>query len=79
MFLYLMIVFFVFVNLPVTFAIVICSHYVFRSEGLYLIIHILQPRNLLVHTIAISNCILRIDLTLLQLFMSVISLDYNVS
>ena len=79
MFLYLMIVFFVFVNLPVTFAIVICSYYVFRSEGLYLIIHILQPRNLLVHTIAISNCILRIDLTSLQLFMSVISLDYNVS
>lgn len=74
-----MIVFFVFVNLPVTFAIVICSYYVFRSEGLYLIIHILQLRNLLFHTIAISNCILRIDLTLLQLFMSVISLDYNVS
>ena len=79
MFLYLIIVFFVFVNLPVTFAIVICSYYVFRSEGLYLIIHILQPRNLLVHTIAISKCILRIDLTSLQLFMSVISLDYNVS
>ena len=79
MFLYLMIVFFVFFNLPVPFVIVICSYYIFRSEGVHLIIHIVQPKKLLVHAIAISKCILRIDLTLLQLFMSVIPLDYNVS
>lgn len=58
--------------LPETFVIVISPKYVFSSEHVHLIIHVLQPEILLVHTIAVSKCILRIDMTFLQLIMKVI-------
>ena len=49
--------------------------YVFKSVWVHLIINFLQPEILLVHAIAISRCVLKINMIFLQLFLSYYSLS----
>lgn len=71
---YLIIVFFVFLILPV-----ICYSYLsvlfFQNDGVHMIIDVSHPEILLVSAILISKCFVRIGMTFLQFLIWVIPLN----